>query len=178
MQPPLIWDACSLLNLVATDRAIDILSSMGRESFVPEKVLREEVLYLRPLEQADKNELEAIDPQPLIAAGVLSPLLLSPEEGELYIDFASQVDDGEAQCLAIAASRSYCLASDDGAAIRVAEQRIPTIPVITTPEWLQEWICAAPEVDCRAVVQSITIRARFRPRRKSPFAAWWQSCLE
>ena len=37
MQSPLIWDACSLLNLVATDRAFDILSSMDRESYVPEK---------------------------------------------------------------------------------------------------------------------------------------------
>ncbi|MDR3706911.1 MAG: hypothetical protein P4L33_01310 [Capsulimonadaceae bacterium] len=178
MQSPLIWDACSLLNLAATNREIEILSSMGRQSYVPEKVLRDEVLYLRPFEQRDKDELELIDPQPLVVAGVLTPLVLSSEEYELYVDFASQVDDGEAQCLAIAASRSYCLASDDGAALRVAREWTPAISVITTPEWLQTWLNSTPNVDCRVVVQMVTKRAKFRPRRTSALLSWWQSCLE
>jgi hypothetical protein len=178
MRPPLIWDTCSLLNLVATNRAIDILSSMERQSYVPEKLLRDEILYLRPFESGDKNDLEAVAPQPLLAAGLLTPLVLSSEENELYIDFASQVDDGEAQCLAIAVSRNYYLASDDGAAQRVAREWVPAIPVITTPEWLYAWLISTPDVDCRTVVQTVTKRARFRPRRTSPLLTWWQNCLE
>ena len=176
--PPLVWDACSLLNLLSTGRALEVVSSMNRECYVPEWVLQNEVLYLRPLERDAAQELLLADPQPLLGAGLLKPIALLPEEMALYVAFAAQMDDGEAQCLAVAANRRYHLMTDDRVAIREALRCLPPIRTGQTPEWLREWLEATPMVHPREIVQRVTVSARFRPPRNSVHLTWWLSLLE
>ena len=49
----------------------------------------------------------------------------------IAVEFAAQIDDGEASCLAIAKSRGWLVATDDRKAIRLAVKS--GISVITTP---------------------------------------------
>ena len=178
MLSPVIWDACSLLNLLATDRAADILLRLERPCYVAGVVWRKEALYLRPLQPERQHELDRVDVNPLVEAGLLIQVDLFPDENTLYVEFAAQIDDGESQSLAIAVDRGGVLATDDRIARRVALALSPPVQVITTPEWLRYWAGGVPSLDVRDAVQRISKRARYTVRKSDDNFEWWQSHLQ
>lgn len=176
----LIWDACSLLNLIATQRAIEILTVLGCPSYVVQQVRVGEIQYLRPLPEEDPSGgLIAVDLAPILNSGALQEVILTATEQATFLSFAVEMDDGEAYSAAIAAHRDWWLATDDRVSLRVAREQSPPISTITTPDWMRYWAeNASPAADLLAeVLRRIQICANYHPRRVHPLRGWWDTAL-
>lgn len=176
-----VWDACALLNLLATDCAPGVLASLGCDCLV-EAGLREEVHYLRPLpEDRSSAELVPVRIDDLIAGGALTLTELRHEdELALFVSLAERLGDGEARSLAVASCRGLRLVTDDRAALRTAAGLQPSVPCLTTPEWVRLWAERTRQEAraLRAVLRRIEVRARYLPPRTHPLRGWWEERLE
>ena len=97
------------------------------------------------------------------------------EETDLFVQYATRLDDGEAACLAIAKNRGWSLATDDRPATTLAGQA--GVPVLTTSELVKRWAkrTRANQQQIAAALWNIQRFAKFTPRQNSPAAAWWFS---
>jgi predicted nucleic acid-binding protein len=174
---PAVLDTCILINLLATGRIAEIIRVIAPACLVCSVVSRES-LYLRPLDEAAGTR-EAVDLAPLFDAGVLTACQIEgPAEEDLYVNYAFELDDGEAMSLAIAQARNLALATDERKARRVARENAPQLSMISTAEIIWAWAQERDEADAIAVVRSILTRARFRPSASDPLAPWWDELLE
>src|SRR5919108_3941785 len=94
----LALDADVLMNLLATDRLEEILASNGWRGVVCPRT-QAETVYLNP--RASGASRETIDLGPHVASGTLIGTTLSEDETATYVRLAADVDDGEAQVLAV-----------------------------------------------------------------------------
>ena len=101
------------------------------------------------------------------------------QEIEDYVNFAVEVDDGEAQALAIAKHRGFVLLTDDRKATKLAQRPDVAVCTTSTPDVLQSWGQLDPGNEARlhAVVRRIAVLARFSPHKDSPDYAWWRAVL-
>ncbi len=166
----LVIDADVLMNIVATGRAHEILAAGGGALLCPQ--VEAEVLYLEA--DDEMSPPEPIDLGPLIASGALERVSMSRSEVDLFVQFAAEVDDGEAQVIAVAVERAGLPATDDRRARRLAINRRDE--VVGTPEILKHWSDAsgAEVEEVRVAIERVERRAHFRPRRDHPLAAWWE----
>lgn len=174
-----IIDACCLINLYASGRPQAIIQACGGSFYVSEEVRRES-LSIRQVDPADASLIipSPINLGPEISNGLIMECRLETrEEIESYVNFAIEVDDGEASSLAIAKSRNWTVATDDRKAIRLASES--GIAVITTPELLDRWVrnTNPTEDDITLAIRAIERFAKFRPRHGSPLYDWWSSKL-
>lgn len=182
MTPPIdkVWDAVSMLNLVATNRAQEILATLGGQSYIVKEVREGEVIYLRPLLEEDApGKLISVDLAPLLTSGLMQEVELTQPERVTFISFAARVDDGEARSVALASHRGLCLVTDDKLGIRLAQGLTPPVPVLTTLEWIKQWadVAAVSKAVLEDVIRRIDICAHFRPQRNHSLKSWWQSHL-
>jgi predicted nucleic acid-binding protein len=166
----LVLDADVLMNILATDRLDEILAGNGVRGLLCPKTMAEAV-YLNPRVSGDPRD--AIDLAPHIASGILVSSSLSQEEVASYLRFAAEVDDGEAQVLAVGLHRRLTIATDDRRARRVATRE--GLELVGTPELIMEWARGrAPGLaELRSAVVDIEVRARYRPRPSDPNRPEW-----
>jgi hypothetical protein len=184
-------DACSLINVIAAAPSLLPLPTstrrvsakaktgvhhLGITLHVPTKVADEESLYVLQPDKDDSTKLfkAKIDLDPFLKSGLLQRCDLDGEgEPELFVQFATRLDDGEAACLAIAKSRGWILATDDRKARTIANAE--AVAVMTTPELLKQWasISGACDKEVSEVLQTIQRFARFVPNPTSPEYQWW-----
>lgn len=170
-----IIDACCLINLYASGNIKDVISASGATFHVSEQV-RSESLLIR---QVDPNDPLLLIPFPIDLTEAIANDLLkecdfeSETEMRLFAEFATEIDDGEASCFAIAKSRGWLVATDDLKATRIATQA--GIRVISTPELIERWVKASipASQEISEAVLAIERFARFRPRRANPLYDWW-----
>ncbi len=182
MSDTVVLDACCLVNLAAADALDTWLGDLGLTWTLPEAVLNE-ALFLRG-RGADPGEAGGSDPteparqpitlDPHFRSGLLT--IVQPEtEKELtaYVDFARDLDDGEAMGLAVAQCRGWQLATDDRKAVRLAGK--VAVPVLTTPTVVKLWVDALgpSAAEIRATLVAIQDRARFLPGGRDPLCDWW-----
>lgn len=164
-----VIDADVLMNVVATGHAHEILTAFGGALLCPQ--VEAEVLYLEA--DAEMSPPDPIDLGPLIASGALERVTMSDSEIDLFVQLAAEVDDGEAQVIAVAVERAALPVTDDRRARRLAlDQRDE---VIGTPEILKHWKDASGigAEEIRVAIERVERRAHFRPRRDHPLADWW-----
>lgn len=184
-------DACCLINLLAAggilpqpstekgraSRQLDAPSSLDTTLHIPDSIARETLYLLQPDEDDETKLVKApIDLAPYFADGLLHACdIEGEEEVGLFVQFATRLDDGEAECLAIARHRGWFLATDDRPATALAGQA--GVPVLTTAELVKHWAkrTRTKKPDVAAVLRNIQRFAKFVPRRNSPEAAWWLS---
>lgn len=173
-----IFDACVLINLLASGEAEGILRAAARDSFICSAVEGESI-YLRT--EDPKTPLEPIDLRPLIESGLLMMCQVEGgREAELYVDYASALDDGEARSLAIALSRGFTLVTDERKARRLFLDATKDAAHLTsTSEMLRRWV----EVEgvtpdrLKAVLLNVVRRARYQPPVDDSNYHWWlDSC--
>ena len=175
-----ILDSCCIINLYAAGEIVSFLTVLKSSFYVPRIVVEESLYVITPDENdPQKTVSEKVDLTSTFEAGVLQRC--DPEgdqENELLVRFASEVDDGEAVCLAIAKSRGWSVATDDRKAQRLAREC--GISVVTTPELIKRWADAseASHKEVSAVVRRVRDRARFVPRRGAVLYDWWMARLE
>lgn len=174
----LLLDGCCLLNLFATRHIEDILRAL-QWRFAVAAVVTEEAQWIhRGGEGVDALEREAVDTQPLVAAGLLE--VISPEtdaEYEAYVQFAAVLDDGEAMTAALAMHRGAAASTDDRKARREIAARAPGVALLSTAELMHEWATteALERAVLAAALRDIRTRARFIPNAQDPLQPWWTS---
>ena len=91
------------------------------------------------------------------------------------MNYALELDDGEAMSLAIAHARNLPLATDEKKAKRVIRDSAKHMRVVSTSEILYAWATGRGRAKIKPVLEAIGIRARFRPPDDDPLVAWWNS---
>jgi predicted nucleic acid-binding protein len=165
----LLLDACCLINLAATGLLDEILLRLPYACATSDLVISTEVLSVL---SADGLEREPINASALSGLSIFS---LSDEELVSFLEFAMDLDDGEASVCALAQSRGGTVATDDRKAIRILGGASPAIPILQTPDLLYEWqkISGSSHRELCEIVRAIEQRARFRPRRDHRLFSWW-----
>lgn len=171
-----IIDCCSLINLYTGWKGLDELQAFDRDWYVAEAALKE-AQYTREFDEDGKRVVVAINLQAFVESGKLKRAKAeTASETDLYVDLASELDDGEAEALAIAKSRGLILLTDDAKANQVAKRREFSVQTLSTAEVLREWVSLDTSRRDRAteIVRRIETLARFRPRSGTEDFAWWQ----
>lgn len=174
-----IIDTCCLLNFYATGDQTAIYEHLGGV-FVSDHV-RREALWIRCIDHESPTRLppQAIDLSEAIDHGQIIVCELNGR-GELdsFVNFAQQLDDGEASTLALAKSRGWAVATDDRKARRIAGEQ--GIRVFSTSELIRSWVESQ---DMKASQIGEKLRriqrfGRFRPRRTDSLYVWWNQMIE
>jgi len=171
---PLILDTSVALNLLAAGAGLSVLESLEVNCFVCSAVV-DETIYVRSDNPTEPREAVSIDPW--LASGAVK--VINPEsllEEELYVQFAADLDDGEAMSLAVCRARGYALATDDRKARRIAGRLAPPgVQLLSTSQIVHHWAVrtgAAPG-ELKRILSAIELRARFIPPHDDPLREWW-----
>ena len=192
----LVLDACCLINLQAAGRILvpgstpqvmmtrhrsqigpppGGLNGLNLKLHVPD-IVQKEALRIDQPDMDDPTKLVSIplDLKSLIDQGILHACeLSSDEERDRFVRFATELDDGESACLAIALLRGWALGSDDRIAARLA--RSLGVTVMTTEQLVKRWaeLTKASPTDLGGVLRNIQTFGHYTPRRVSPLRGWW-----
>jgi predicted nucleic acid-binding protein len=177
-RPVAILDACVLINLLATGRAEEIMSESGYQFGIC-SVIKNESIYLRATDlnaPPEEVKLDAYLESNLLTVFELS----SDEEKELYVDYATQLDDGEAMSLALVYSRGFSMASDDRKARRLFTEEIGDLKrLLSTSQILKEWSEKAGlnPGDLKQILTEVPRRGRFFPNSGDTYFPWWSKAV-
>ena len=175
VQQPLVVDTCVLINLLATDRLLEISPLIAPSLMVCAGVAAESI-YLRALDPNRQPRQVHLDP--LFKRGVLTPCdCANAAEEQMYVNYALELDDGEAMSLAIAHARSLPLATDEKKAKRVIKSNAKHLRVLSTTEILYAWANGRNQAEIKTVLGMIGIRARFRPPDDDLLLTWWMRSI-
>jgi predicted nucleic acid-binding protein len=172
-----IQDACVLINLLASGRFDDIANGCGFR-FAIASIVAQEALFLR---NANSGKPEQIDLQPIIERDILEVLTVESEVEKLrYIDMTLDLDDGEAESIAIAETRSFALATDDKKARNIIQRRGLKIELWSTCGLLRYWQskCSISDNDLGRVLINISSRAKYHPKFGHLDFEWWTKLLK
>lgn len=164
---------------MATQLLADILKTVCERAEVCDLVVQESFFLLS---DSDPEERVQIDLQEHLSSGVLELCELSDgAETEMFVDLASELDDGEAKSLAIALSRDLAVVTDDRKARRVfvemggdSDNLLSTADLLRT--WAEETVADADTL--RNVLTRIQVRSRFVPRSTDPNHGWWRNATD
>lgn len=185
-------DACCLINLLAAECVFPNPGDAGKATGAPPgsstpfslglvlhvpTIVLEECFYMYQPDPDDPGRLvqRPIDLIPYLKSGVLRPCEVKDDESDLFVNYATQLDDGEAACLALAKSRGWSLATDDRLAANMAIGE--GVALLTTAELMKRWAerSKATEAAVADALANIRRFAKFVPRRSSAEAEWWFS---
>lgn len=173
-----ILDACVLINILASGRAQEILTG-SEYKFGICTVVSKESIYLRA---ADPNAPpDTVELEPFVKSKSLTVYALSGDkEQTLYIDYAADLDDGEAMTLALAFSRGFAVATDDRKARRIfLEDTGDVTRLLSTPQILKRWSPRAGLTagELKKVLLEVSRRGRFSPPSGDPDFSWWSQAV-
>jgi hypothetical protein len=181
LESGLVWDACCVLNLAATNRASDILASFSRPSYVVKEVYRNEVISLRPLPEEDPTGKQVpVDLTPLFSSGLLQEIELTQIERIRFAILSEDINDGEARSAAAALERNLSLVTDDRSAINHLSLNYKNLIIYRTPDWVNRWssFLNISEDELKDVIRRIRKCARYDAPSDHPLKKWWQSYLK
>lgn len=173
-----ILDACALVNLHCGWGGLGELRNFGTSWSIGDTALKE-AMFVRDFAPNGDILKVTLDSAAVVAEGNLHVLSLNGEqEHAAFIEFAMELDDGEAHAMSLALHRERVLATDDRPAIRVASQLI-TVQTIGTPEILTAWVNANPEQRHRLpeIIRRVNVLGPFQLKKSSPHYGWWQALL-
>jgi predicted nucleic acid-binding protein len=174
-----ILDACALVNLHCGWGGLRELRTFGASWSIGESALSE-VIYVREFDDSGELRKLTLDIPAVVASGRLNVLSIDgAAENASLVEFAMDLDDGEAQALSMALHRKFVLVTDDRPGVRVASAAHVAVPTMGTPDILMEWVKANPECRSRLpeLVRRISILGPFQLRKSSPHYLWWQALL-
>lgn len=175
--PLLLLDACTVINLFASRRMIEILQAQNQPAGIVEAVHRETVYVFKGGDGDDAREREPVDLSPVIASGTL--WLVDPTDVELddFIDLTLYFKgDGEAMTIAVALARGWIVVTDDRKAIRVIAGRTQ---IRSSLDLVKTWAetLAIGESDLRTVLHDLRARGHYTPGKEHPLRSWWDLVL-
>lgn len=174
-----LLDACGLVNLYCGWGSLMELRNFGATWSIGGAALQE-VQFVREFDADGNIYKKRIDSAVIVAEGNIQVLSLgSAEESASLIEFASELDDGEAQALSLAKHRGRILVTDDRPAKRLAADPKIAVKTVGTPEILMAWGNSSVERrrQLPAVVRRVSFLGPFQLRTSSLHYAWWQGLL-
>lgn len=177
IEQAIILDACSLLNLYASDYFSQILTDILSKFYIVEQV-KNESIYIRGMESSNnKKSTQAISLDNFIKNNLLKIAKLeTPIEQMYFIDLATDLDDGEAATIARAIVHQMQIITDDHKAIRIIKQINPALKWLTSIELIKLW-GEMKQIDSncmKLLLQNIQIRANYFPHQSHPLYSWWK----
>lgn len=173
-----ILDACALINLQCGWGGLAELRTFGTCWSIGDTALKE-ALFVRDFDRNGDICRVTLDPYAVVSDGNLQILTLDgvPELTSL-VEFALEIDDGEAQALALALHRERILVTDDRPAVRIASG-LTGVQTMGTPEILMAWVDSNPQQRHRlpAIVRRMSVLGPFQLKKSSPHYGWWQALL-
>lgn len=176
----LILDACCIINFAASGRLETILRGLPYAVEVAALVQEKEALWV--FDGPDGHEMDSkhlIELRPAIEQGLVHVARFQSEaEQETFIEFTMELgDDGEAMTGALAAHRTWSLATDDRKAIALFKARCPHVPIVSTLAMIKYWAEReqASDAEVRSVLRNIQLRGKYVPRPAHPLRGWWQT---
>ena len=177
-RPVAILDACVLINLLASGRAQDIMTG-SRYRFGICSVVKNESIYLRATDSNAPPEEVKLDLH-LESNSLVVYELSGDVEKELYVDFAAELDDGEAMSLALVHARGFAMASDDRKARRIFMEEV-AVPerLLSTSQILKDWseIVGLSPTELKQVLVDVSRRGRFFPNSGDDHFEWWSKAV-
>ena len=173
-----ILDACALINLHCGWGGLAELRTFGTSWSIGDTALRE-ALFVRDFDRNGDICRVTLDAQAVVASGNLQVLTLdNAQEHASLVEFALELDDGEAQAMSLALHRERILVTDDRPAVRVASG-LTTVQTMGTPEVLIAWVNANPAQRHRLpeIIRRVTVLGPFQLKKSSPHYGWWQALL-
>ncbi|MEM6454982.1 MAG: hypothetical protein AAF772_07795 [Acidobacteriota bacterium] len=182
---PLVADASCLLNLIATDRAVDMLQALGHTLVISPAVPRERLLLIEPGYEvgtmySDELPRQPIDLGPLHEAGLLRGQALEAEMIGPFVRCAELLPDEDAEAVAIAACLGLPLLTDDRRQRFVGTDLFPRLRFVSTLDLMIQ-ACEALGLDDaarEAMVRDVRNRANYLPDRHDPQRAWFFGARE
>jgi predicted nucleic acid-binding protein len=174
-----ILDACVLVNLYCGWGGIQELETFGSSWSIGLTALGE-AKYVRDFDPNGGLLKLPLNIQTMNAVESLNVLSIdSAAENDSLVEFAMDLDDGEAEALSLARHRKLVLVTDDRPVVRVASAAHFAVSTIGTPDVLMEWVKLNPDSRARLpeVVRRISILGPFQLRKSSTHYAWWQAQL-
>lgn len=171
-----VIDCCSLINLYAGWGGLKELRDFHRTWHICEALLNE-TEFVREFGPDGAPVMVPLGMNALTQLWLWLPARPETrEEIEDYVNFAIEVDDGEAQALAIAKHRRFVFMTDDRKAVKLAQRPDVAVRTTSTPNVLQAWgrLDRRNKARLQEVVGRIAVLARFSPRKDSPDYAWWK----
>lgn len=167
-------DACSIINLFCGWGGIQELHTFGASWSTTTTALLE-FKEVR-VQQADGTIIRSpIEHAILLQQYPLAILSdLSESELDTATDLSVEIDDGEAECLAVALHRNLVFVSDDGLAIAAAESR--GAQAISSLDLISQWADLEPSRPALllGILERIELLARYIPPRNHLRRAWWE----
>lgn len=167
-------DACSIINLFCGWEGIEELHTFGTSWSTTTTALRE-FKEVR-IQQADGTIIRSpIEHSVVLQQYPLAILSdLSDSELETATDLSIEIDDGEAECLAVALHRDLVFVSDDSLAIAVAESR--GVQAASSLDLISQWADLDPSRSALllSILERIELLARYVPPRNHPRRGWWE----
>jgi predicted nucleic acid-binding protein len=175
----ILLDACSLINLYATGRLSEMLSTVPARFVVSDIVLRESLYVRRGGIGDDADEREPIELQPILDVRLLEVVVSDDDDESMtFIDLTALIDEGEAMSIALAMHRGWFVMTDDRKARRLLLER--EIACFSSLELVRHWSIAvrpAP-LEVQVILRAIEQRARWVPWRTHPLAEWWKQSID
>lgn len=174
-----VLDGCTLINLYCAWGSIANLNCFPAPFHIGTAVASE-VHYVRDFDSKGNVVAKNLSAIELARHHPLHELAPTSEEIELMVRLSAWLDDGEAQGLAIAASRSMEFCTDDGAVQKVVAALGIQTNLASTPSLLLAWAGNEPHRlgTLPTMVKRITELGRFRPHHSSPHYSWWMNKLD
>lgn len=166
-------DACSIINLFCGWGGIQELHSFGTSWATTTTALGEfkDVRIQQmdgTIERVSFNHDLLLDQYPLNVHAEFHP-----QEVATATELSALIDDGEAECLAIAKHRGLIFVSDDGPAILAAEGL--GVRTASSLDLIIAWseLEASRPAHLSEIAERIEILARYAPPRSHPRKEWW-----
>lgn len=175
-----LLDARSLLNLYASRHLGDILAAFPARFAVADRVMQESLYVRRGGDGEDADEREPVELAPFITQGLLCILSFETEqEMTAFLEFATQLDDGEAMSCALAYLHGYSVVTDDRKALRLLGRYASHVTCYGTLDVLQAWAGEGmSDTVLRTILRAIRERASYFPGTNHPLYPWWANLLE
>ena len=160
-----------MLNLLASGVANEALR--GEVVLLGPKVLEESLFIYSDPSRASTTRIDSAYLN--LVRFPYEEALLTPLESAKAVQLAQDVDDGEAEALAIAVERSISILSDDSAAIRLAPSL--NVTVRTSLDVLYNWGLTHPADRIRDALKAMRVLANYAPPRRHKYRAWYLEML-
>jgi predicted nucleic acid-binding protein len=170
----IILDACCILNFCASGQFLAILKSLPAEIIVTTVVQERELKTLQKLQEEENDAV--LEFETAITQGLLKVVdFASEEEEESFVNYAADLDDGEAATFAIAVHRKWAVATDDDKGIKFMQNNFSHLQILSTPEIIKHW-SEQERIDFSVltkVLNTIRIKGRYIPPKNHPLRNWW-----